>query len=131
MNYKLKTKTIMAEEIKRKRGPKRQKSTPDVEQLQSIEDQNEQVSEEVTTQEKKPEIPDKKTKIIKKDLPPKEEIKKVVSPSRKVHRVFVRGKERYLTPSVIKAVSKDPTLKLQIPEDTDFELPHVRKCKDC
>lgn len=119
----------MAEEIKRKRGPKKQKQQPG---LQSIEEIETPQAEQVETSMPEEEIKvTKNPKIIKKDLPPKEEIKKVVSPSRKVHRVFVRGKERYLTPSVIKAVSKDPTLKLQIPEDTDFELPHVRKCKDC
>lgn len=73
------------------------------------------------------------SKIVRTDEQSEDELIEVQEPERnpKTHRVFIRGKERYLTEAAINVASKDKSLRLEIPQDSKFKAPHFKKCKDC
>lgn len=109
---------------RRKRQPKDDVSNNEFEKVEVTE-----TIEEATEKVEEPKPAKKQSKIVKADLP-KASVQKLTRGTN-TYRVFVNGNERELTPSAIKAISKDKSLDLEIPESTDFELPNVRKCKDC
>lgn len=89
--------------------------------------------EEEEIKRKRPRRAKEESKIVRTDEQSEDELIEVQEPERnpKTHRVFIRGKERYLTEAAINVASKDKSLRLEIPEDSKFKAPHFKKCKDC
>ena len=114
----------MAEEIKRKRQQRKKVETDFQPLEETIQDSNQEI------QEAKPEIKPK-TKIEKADLPKPSEIPKIPTRMHGTFLVRIKGQERHLTAAAIKVAEKDPSLRLEIPEGTDFELQKTKECKDC
>lgn len=118
----------------RGRQPKQTKSE-DFTPIEETQEKNETPTATEENKETEKVVVKHKSKIVNAELPNTTEVDTEVleMPKRRSgeFRVYVRGKERMLSRDAILVASKDKSLHLEIPEDTDFDLPNVRRCKDC